>query len=111
MHYAVKPNIGGVDIGRGELSARPLGAASPAVLQLRSIGVVISSHGLMHQAPQKPRGTRPACHLPPTLAQVPPNDNRIELNDSHNWNEEERRCSHVVIDPTQKNEALPPLSL
>ena len=36
MHYAVKPNIGGVDIGRGELSARPLGAASPAVLQLRS---------------------------------------------------------------------------
>ena len=24
---------------------------------------------------------------------------------------EERRCSNVVIDPTQKNEALPPLSL
>ena len=77
MHYAVKPNIGGVDIGRGELSARPLGAASPAVLQLRSVVAVLSEYGLMHQAPQKPRGTRPACHLPPTLAQVPPNDRAI----------------------------------
>ena len=34
--FGVKPNIGEVDIGRGEFSARPLVAASPAVLQMRS---------------------------------------------------------------------------
>ena len=33
--FAVKPNIGGVGIGRGDLAARPLGAASPAVFQVR----------------------------------------------------------------------------
>ena len=36
----VKPNIGGVDIGRGELTARPLGAASPAVVQIRRFALV-----------------------------------------------------------------------
>ena len=111
MHYAVKPNIGGVDIGRGELSARPLGAASPAVLQLRSVVYSKFTQALMHQAPQKPRGTRPACHLPPTLAQVPPNDNENVAKIQKPKAQEERRCSYVVIDPTQKNEALPPLSL
>ena len=111
MHYAVKPNIGGVDIGRGELSARPLGAASPAVLQLRSSTVLSCSLVLMHQAPQKPRGTRPACHLPPTLAQVPPNDKLIICTNSpHNARKSVDAFSDV-IDPTQKNEALPPLSL
>ena len=38
----VKPNIGGVDIGRGELTARPLGAASPAVVQVRSSSSTVS---------------------------------------------------------------------
>ena len=59
MHYAVKPNIGGVDIGRGELSARPLGAASPAVLQLRSmffsISLILSAPGPPEAAGYKTR--------------------------------------------------------
>ena len=50
----VKPNIGGVDIGRGELTARPLGAASPAVVQIRSVEVSNRLFALMHQAPLTP---------------------------------------------------------
>ena len=37
LFFALDPNIGGVGIGRGEFAARPLGAASPAVLQVRSL--------------------------------------------------------------------------
>ena len=50
----VKPNIGGVDIGRGELTARPLGAASPAVVQIRRFGFSSGILALMHQAPLTP---------------------------------------------------------
>ena len=110
MHYAVKPNIGGVDIGRGELSARPLGAASPAVLQLRSslefLYPFISAPGPPEAAGYKTRLSS-ATHPRPS----PPERYTKLSKYEQKRKPEERRCSHVVIDPTQKNEALPPLSL
>ncbi len=81
VFFAVKPNIGGVDIGRGDLAARPLGAASPAVFQVRSSscckGLLVS----MTQAPHTPRGGHPLVRMPPTLPSArrafPPNDEQI----------------------------------
>ena len=78
VFFAVKPNIGGVDIGRGDLAARPLGAASPAVFQVRSFVCSSVSYAPMTQAPQTPRGGHPLVRLPPTLPSArrafPPND-------------------------------------
>ena len=77
VFFAVKPNIGGVDIGRGDLAARPLGAASPAVFQVRSVVGRSSEPVEMTQAPQTPRGGHPLVRLPPTLPSArrafPPN--------------------------------------
>ena len=81
VFFAVKPNIGGVDIGRGDLAARPLGAASPAVFQVRSFSVVKAYPFEMTQAPQTPRGGHPLVRLPPTLPSArrafPPNDSTL----------------------------------
>ena len=81
VFFAVKPNIGGVDIGRWDLAARPLGAASPAVFQVRSWSFSSLFHLFMNQAPQTPRGGHPLVRLPPTLPSArrafPPNENRL----------------------------------
>ena len=81
VFFAVKPNIGGVDIGRGDLAARPLGAASPAVFQVRRFCLFQVTHDPMTQAPQSPRGGHPLVRLPPTLPSArrafPPNGSMI----------------------------------
>ena len=82
VFFAVKPNIGGVDIGRGDLAARPLGAASPAVFQVRRFPVFNHALDEMNQVTQTPRGGHPLVRLPPTLPSArrafPPNDSKLE---------------------------------
>ena len=81
VFFAVKPNIGGVDIGRGDLAARPLGAASPAVLQVRSSWFSRRLLVQMNLGPPRPAGWSPAWTLPPTLPSArrafPPNDSML----------------------------------
>ena len=59
-----------------------------------------------------PRGGYPLVRHPPTLPSARrafPTERFIGLIDNKlEKTTEERRCSYVVIDPTQKTEALPP---
>ena len=97
VFFAVKPNIGGVDIGRGDLAARPLGAASPAVFQVRSVFSDKSYPCSMTQAPQTPRGGHPLVRLPPTLPSArrafPPNESNVKYENRH---KEKRKSVDVV---------------
>ena len=70
----------------------------------------------MHQAPLTPAvcvDTLGVSHPPfPAHAVLFPRTiSLLEHENQESKPKEERRCSNVVIDPTQKNEALPPLSL
>ena len=66
----------------------------------------------MTQAPMAPRGGYPLVRHPPTLPSARrafPTERFDNLNIPRKAKRtEERRCSYVVIDPTQKTEALPP---
>ena len=86
-----------VDIDRGDLAASPLGAASPAVFQVRSRFVSESHSAPMTQAPQTPRGGHPLVRLPPTLPSArrafPPNESMYKF---YTKREQTRKSVDVV---------------